>query len=79
MRSKVGRFWRLRIRQAGSCLRLSTTRQASATSLASAGRRTISPGMLRNASQLLDRLMGRAVLADPDRVVRKDVDDRESP
>ena len=51
------------------------TRQASTTSLASPGR-IVSARESRAATQLLDRLMRRAVLADADRIVREDVDDR---
>ena len=48
-------------------LELDDVRHASTTSLASAGRRVIRPGMARSADELLDRLMGRPVLADADR------------
>ena len=50
-------------------------RQASAVSLASAGRITRSPGMARSDGDVLDRLVGGAVLADADRVVGEGVDD----
>ena len=49
-RSSVGRAWRVRTRTAGSWRRFMMTRQASATSLASAGRSTIRPGMARRAA-----------------------------
>ena len=53
------------------------TRQASATSFASQGRITFSPGIGPQRGELLDRLMGGAVLAEPDRVVAEPVDHRE--
>ena len=42
-----------------------------------AGRRTSRPGIARSDGELLDRLMRRPVLADADRIVREDVDDRQ--
>ena len=53
----------------------STNRHVSATSFASAGRNTSRPGHRPQRGELLDRLMGRAVLADADRVVGEDVHD----
>ena len=53
------------------------TRQASTTSLASAGRSVIESGDAAQRDELLDRLMRRAILAHADRVVREDVDDRQ--
>ena len=53
------------------------TFQASTTSLASAGRSTIEAGDGPQRRQLLDRLVGRTVLADADRVVGEDVDHRD--
>ena len=61
----------------GSCRSCMMTRQASATSLASAGRMVMRPGIARSESELLDRLVGRAVLAHADGVVGEDVDDRD--
>ena len=50
------------------------TRQASATSFASQGRSTMRSGIARKLDQLLDRLMGGAVFAEPDEVMREDPD-----
>ena len=50
-------------------------RQAWAVSLASAGRITRRPGTARSGGQLLDRLVGGAVLAEAHRVVGPRVDD----
>ena len=70
-----GRSWRVRI-SAGRARRCSTaTCQATAVSLASAGRMTRRPGMARSGGEVLDRLVGGAVLAEADRVVRPRVDD----
>ena len=52
-------------------------RQDSTTSLASAGRNTSRPGTAAQRGQLLDRLVGGAVLADADGVVGEDVHDRD--
>ena len=54
------------------------TRQATAVSLASPGRITVRFGIARSAGQLLDRLVGRAVLAERDAVVGEDVHDVQS-
>jgi hypothetical protein len=48
LRSIVGTAWRVRMRTAGWWCSLMMTFQASATSLASAGRKTIRPGMARS-------------------------------
>ena len=53
------------------------TRQASATSFASPGRITIRSRHRPQRGELLDRLVRGPVLADADRVVREDVDDRQ--
>ena len=53
------------------------TRQASATSFASAGRSMIRPGIAAQCEELLDRLMGRTIFAEADRIVGEDVDDRQ--
>ena len=52
-------------------------RQASTTSLASRGADDGQAGDRPQRRELLDRLVGRAVFADADRVVREDVDDRD--
>ncbi len=52
-------------------------RQASTTSLASARADDGQAGDRPQRGELLDRLVGRAVFADADRVVREDVDDRD--
>ena len=67
----------MRTRTAGSWRSCMITRQASTTSLASAGRIMTEPGIARSDGELLDRLVGRAVLADADRVVGEDVDRRD--
>ncbi len=52
-------------------------RQASATSLASPGRKYDQAGNRAQRNQLLHRLVRGTVLADADRIVREDVDDRQ--
>ena len=47
-RSRVGSAWRDSTRATGSCRSGMITRQASATSLASAGRMSMMPGMARS-------------------------------
>ncbi len=74
VRSTVGSACRVRTNAAGSCFSRMMTRHASTTSLASAGRRIIRPGMARSDDQLLDRLMRRAIFADADGVVGEDAD-----
>jgi hypothetical protein len=56
----------------------STVRQATAVSLASAGRTTSRPGTAAQRGEVLDPAGGRAVLAEADRVVRPDVGDRQA-
>ena len=46
-RSSTGTFWRVSTRAAGWCFCRTITRHASATSLASQGRITFSPGIAR--------------------------------
>ncbi len=65
VRSRVGIAWRVRTRAIGGDGSW-TLFQASMTSLASPGRTTIMPGIARRRDELLDRLVGRAVLADAD-------------
>ena len=62
---------------AGSCRSPATIRQVSTTSLASAGPEHQQPRHRPQRGQLLDGLVGRAVLADPDGVVGEDVHDRD--
>ena len=69
-----GRFCRVRARATGPCRCSIATRQASAVSLASAGRITRQAGDGAQRGELLDRLVGRAVLAQEDRVVGVDED-----
>ena len=52
-------------------------RQATAVSLASAGPHDVQAGDRAQRPQMLDRLVGRAVLAEADRVVRPDVGHRQ--
>ena len=61
----------------GSWCSFMMTFQASTTSLASAGPEHDQAGNRPQGGKLLDRLVGRAVLADADRVVREDIDDRD--
>ena len=75
-RSNVGTFCRLRHRAAGRSVISRIACQAAAVSLASAGRTTSRPRDVPQRPQVLDRLVGRAVLAEADRVVRPDVGDR---
>ena len=77
MRSNTGRFCRDSARPAGRSLCSRIVRQATAVSLASAGRTKSRPGDGPQRGEVLDRLVGRAVLAQPDRVVRPDVGDRQ--
>ena len=58
-----------------SCRVSSASSQHSAVSIASAGRQTSRFGHGPQARQVLDRLVGRAVLAEADRIVGHDVDD----
>ena len=60
----------------GPSVRSIAMRQATAVSSASAGLRTRTLGMARRLARVLDGLVGGAVLADEDRVVGEDVDDR---
>ena len=73
-RSMKPSFWRVSTSATGPFLCLSATRHASAVSVASAGRITVKSGNRAQRRQLLDRLVRRSVLAEPDRVVREDVD-----
>ena len=77
MRSRVGSAWRDSISATGSCRIGMSTRQASTTSFASRGPHVDHAGHGPDRGQVLDRLVGRPVLADADRVVRVDVDQRE--
>ena len=75
-RSTVGSAWRERTSDRRLSLELRRrSRQVSATSFASAGPEHEQARDRPQRHELLDRLMGRPVLADPDRVVREDVDD----
>ena len=73
--SSTGSFWRVRISAVGPVAVEVDAPRLAAISLASAGRITRRPGIARSDGELLDRLVGRAVLADADRVVRPDEDD----
>jgi hypothetical protein len=61
-------FWRVSTSAVGPSWS-TTARHAVTVSLASAGRITCSPGIARKRGEVLDRLVGGAVLADADRVV----------
>ena len=76
-RSKVGRACRDRTSAAGSRRSAATTRQVSTTSFASAGRNTSSPGIARSDASCSTGWWVGSVLADPDRVVGEDVQDRD--
>ena len=65
----VGRFWRVSASAEGPSARTSASAQHSAVSTASAGRNTSRFGHRAQRREMLDRLMGRAVLAEPDRIV----------
>ena len=75
--SRIGRFWRLRTQRAGPSCCSSANTQASAVSLASAGPDDVDVRRGAQVRQLLHRLVRRPVLAEPDRVVRVDVDHRQ--
>ena len=78
-RSSVGSAWRVSTRQAGSCLSCSD-HAPGLDDLVGVGRAEHDQARDRaQRRQLLDRLVGRAVLADADRVVREDVDRPEAP
>ena len=79
VRSSVGSACRVRMSAAGSWCSFMMTFQASATSLASRGPQHDQARDGPQRRQLLDRLVRRPVLADADRVVREDVNDRASP
>ena len=71
-------FCRVRTIPAGFSWFSSMAFQAAATSFASPGRTTSRPGMARRDGELLDGLVGGAVLAQADRVVRPDVQRRHA-
>ncbi len=75
--ARTGSFWRVRASAVGPLRRSIARRQAATVSRASAGRKVTSPGIARSEASWLDRLMGRAVLAEEDRVVGEDVDRRQ--
>ena len=76
-RSKIGRFCRDRQSPAGRSVCSRIVRQATAVSLASAGPDDVQARDRAQRGEVLDRLVGRAVLAEADRVVRPDVGDRQ--
>ena len=77
-RGKVGTFCRVRIdaRPAGRCCSRIAFQQA-AVSLASRGADDVEAGDRPQRGEVLDRLVGRAVLAETDGVVRPHVGDRQ--
>ena len=72
--ASTGRSWRLSTSAVGP-LESTAICHAAAVSLASAGRITRRPGHGPQRCELLDGLVGRAVLAEADRVVGEEVDD----
>ena len=83
-RRTARRCWRESASAVGVSVARAAKRQASAVSLKPAGRTTLRFGVARSVGELLDRLVGRAVLAHADRVVgehegRRDAHDRGEP
>ena len=76
-RSSTGSFWRVSTSTVGPSRRAIATRHASTVSAASAGRRTTRFGNGAQHREVLDRLVGRPVLAHADRIVGADVDHRQ--
>ena len=73
----MGRFCRLRQSPAGRSVCSRIVRQAQVVSLASAGPHDVEVRDRPQRGQVLDRLVGRAVLAEADGVVGPDVGDRQ--
>ncbi len=76
-RGKTGTFCRVSARPAGRSVCSRMVCQAATVSLASAGPDDVEAGDGAQRGEVLDRLVGRAVLAEADRVVGPDVGDRE--